>query len=276
MTRRDAVRQKTLEVDDYHCQITGFDGRDLSERSKLAVHHVIPIGGGGPDTVENCITLRSDIHMPYVEDKAITIDEWDREAGILKVTDHQGVLLDEPGLIPREELWFYQGRMKPELEACVTRVQGLVRLDGNVAHDIWRLWKDDGYKILEDGREMKSFAQFAASQGWNARSAARLARLYDRARVVKVDWPAAMSSTDFRRQLKEAGKLPRRAWWYMVPDQVPPWFWAHGTDEVLDQVGVRVIVKVAAFAAGLTAKRGKLYDQTGQEVTFVDLTGEGE
>ncbi|GAF96413.1 unnamed protein product, partial [marine sediment metagenome] len=72
MTRSKAVHDKVLRLDNYHCQITGFNGLDLEDRPRLAVHHRIPIGGSGQgvDTAENGITLRSDIHMPYVEDKA--------------------------------------------------------------------------------------------------------------------------------------------------------------------------------------------------------------
>jgi hypothetical protein len=209
--RSEAVRQAVLKADDYRCQITGFDGRDLNERSKLAVHHVDPIGGGGPDTVENGITLRSDIHMPYVEDKALTIEKWDRDAGILEVIDHQGVLLDEPGPVPHDDLWFHRARLKAEGEEITTRLSVYARIERNVARDAYRL--KHRYAAIEPG---VSFLEYLASRGLNSSVLNKAALLYEKSLTLDLEWKDGVTATDYRRQLKDAGFVATREFWHVA------------------------------------------------------------
>lgn len=210
MTRNAAVRQEVLRLDGYRCQITGFDGRDLEERSRLAVHHVDPLGGGGPDTVENCITLRSDIHMPYIEDKALTIEAWDRDAGILEVVDHQGVL-GSPGPIPHEELWFHRARLKEEGEEITTRLGAYARIEREVARDAYRL--KHRYQAIEPG---VSFLEYLASRGLSSGMLNNAALLYAKSLELDFEWPDNVTAADFRRQLKDAGLLKARAYWHVA------------------------------------------------------------
>ena len=56
-----AVKQATLIRDDFHCRCCGKGGAPWL--GVLIYHHVIPVYAGGPDTVENGVTLCQDCHM---------------------------------------------------------------------------------------------------------------------------------------------------------------------------------------------------------------------
>lgn len=222
MTRDRAIREEVLELDGFRSQITGFDGRDIEERKLLAVHHDKRLGMGGVysrDTIDNCITITVKEHSwLHSSPPVITIDKWDREAGILEVTDRKGVLLEEPGPVPREKLYFYRSRLKAELEQCVTAMQGVYQTDRARAFVLWRLWINDNYKEIE---EATSFPAFAGSLGWPARRVDALATLYDEGRRGGVLWPAKMTATDYRRQLRNAGKLAVRDYWHVAFRDTP-------------------------------------------------------
>jgi len=214
-----------MRLDGYRCVICSFDGRDIHERlGVLSTHHDEKLGMGGSrelDTVENSVTLcwgAGSCHQ-HIENLALEIVEWDRAAGILTVIDHQGVRWKKKGRIPNERLWFYRRKLAEELEPVEARIQGLHMIDGEVAGDLWRLWKDDAYKVLDP--DMVSFRQYAASRGWNARRASRMAHLYDTAEQLRIPWPPGVSATDFRRQLKDAGKLEPRDYWHVAFRDIP-------------------------------------------------------
>lgn len=225
MTRDRAIRDDVLEIDGYHCQICGFDGRDIYERlGVLSTHHDTALGMGGSrelDTVENSVTLCWGVGSchQHIETLALEIVEWDRAAGVLTVIDHQGVRWKKKGRIPDERLWFYRRKLAEELEPVEARIQGLHMIDGDVAGDLWRLWKDDAFKVLDP--DMVSFSQYAASRGWNARRASRMASLYDTAEQLRIPWPGGMSATDFRQQLKNAGKIAAREYWHVAFRDTP-------------------------------------------------------
>ncbi len=211
------LREQVLKLDDYRCQITGADGRtDPNVRAKLEVHHDERRGMGGVpsrDAVANCITLLGEIHR-WEHEGAIEIKRWDRDGGVLDVVDHKNVLGFGVGPVPNEQLWFYAGRLVEDLRAAEGRIQGLHAIDGEVARDVWRLWKDDHWKLL-DG-EMKSFAQYAGARGWDVRRAGTLARLYDKAVQLQLQWPEKATAADFRRELRNAGHVEDRAYWHVA------------------------------------------------------------
>lgn len=220
MSRSEVVRQEAMRLDGYRCVICSFDGRDIHERlGVLSTHHDEKLGMGGSrelDTVENSVTLcwGVDSCHQHIENLALEIVEWNRAAGVLTVIDHQGVRWKKKGRIPSGRLWFYRRKLAEELEPVEARIQGLHMIDGDVAGDLWRLWKDDAYKVLDP--DMVSFAQYAASRGWNARRASRMANLYDTAEQLRIPWPSGTSATDFQRQLKDAGKIEPREYWYLI------------------------------------------------------------
>lgn len=245
MARSEAVRQEALRLDGHRCVICGFNGRDIYERlSVLSTHHDEKLGMGGSqelDTVENSATLCWGVGSchQYVENLALEIVEWDREASVLTVIDHQGVLWKKKGRIPDERLWFHRRKLAEELEPVEARIQGLHMIDGDVARDLWRLWKDDAYKVLDP--DMASFSQYAASRGWNARRASRMANLYNTAEQLRLPWPGRMSATDFRRQLKDAGKIEPREYWYLI--------WNSGTARISDVTGLNLPDRVKIVRA---------------------------
>jgi len=215
MTRSDAIRNEALRLDGFRCVVTGVDGRDEKDRHLICVHHKDELGMGGSaelDTIENCMTVAVEVHA-FIHRGSLEIVEWARAAGVLTVIDHQGVLWKKKGRIPNERLWFHRRKLAEELEPIEARIQGLHMIDGDVARDLWRLWKDDAYKVLDP--DMASFRQYAASRGWNARRASSMANLYDKAEQLRLPWPGGMSSADFRKQLQNAGHIEDREYWHI-------------------------------------------------------------
>ena len=285
MPRNEAVRQEAMRLDGWRCVICGFDGRDIHERlGVLSTHHDEKLGMGGSqelDTVENSATLcwgAGSCHQ-YVENLALEIVEWDREASVLTVIDHQGVLWKKKGRIPDERLWFHRRKLAEELEPVEARIQGLHMIDGDVARDLWRLWKDDAYKVLDP--DMGSFRQYAGSRGWNARRASSMANLYNTAEQLRQLWPSGMSAADFRRQLKDAGKIEPREYWYLIFD-FP--FMGHAGGSTCSQVitvvraddedalygslkPYQVAVKVGKWIK-IKADKGELSGPDGREIPF--------
>ena len=211
MTRSKVVREEVLRLDNYHCQITGFDGRDLGDRPRLAVHHRISIGGSGEkvDTVANGITLRNDIHTPFVHDRALTIDKWDRDAGILEVYDHQGVLISEPGPVRHDDLWFHRVGWKQEGEQITTRLGAYALIELDVARDAYRL--KHRFHLLDS---KATFVEYLAGHGL-ALALNDAALLYARSLELDFEWKDGVTATDYRRKLKDAGLIPQRKFWHV-------------------------------------------------------------
>jgi len=196
--RSESVRQAALERDGHRCQICGEEG-------PLEVHHVEALGMGGVysrDVAENAITLCVDCHRK-VEAHQLHIERWDGDE--LEVTD------SESHVIPHERLWHYRQALARELEPIEARIVGLHKIDGSVAEDLWRLWKDDAFKALDP--EADSFAQYAASRGWDSRRASEYARLYDQ--TTELPWRPDETATDYKRRLKAAGVTAHREFWQL-------------------------------------------------------------
>ena len=277
MSRSEAVRQQVLELDDYRCQITGADRR---EGVVLHVHHVHRLGAGGSeelDTVENGITLAADIHMdgehPGVSVPTIRILRWDRndlENGLV-VERRKGI--DDPWKQwPKAELWFYRRKLVEELKPISERIQGLHLIDGQVAADLYRLWKDDAYKALD--LEAKSFKSYSESRGWDTGRALSLIYLYKRAQELQMEWPAKTTATDFRRALRNAGKIKAQAFYYVVfipgVPKTPRILKTDSqdvVDELLDKEAGEVAARVGKWF-GLHSKRGELRDRRLRKVEY--------
>ncbi len=58
-----AVKQNTLIRDDFKCRACGLDGKSGMYLGILVYHHLVPVYAGGPDTVENGLTLCSNCHL---------------------------------------------------------------------------------------------------------------------------------------------------------------------------------------------------------------------
>lgn len=227
MSRSDAVRQEVKRLDGHRCAICGYDGRDEQFRPWVVPHHIEALGIGGSDerdVVENCVSLCSTVDglgLPpnrrsflgitgegschqLIHDGHIVLANWDPETRTFDVLDM------ERHVIPRERLWCHRRRLAEELEPIEARIQGLHAIDGDVAADVWRLWKDDAYRALEP--EAKSFAAYAASRGWDVRRAAEFARLFDKGREAGFAWATGTTAADFKRELKAAGIVAERTW----------------------------------------------------------------
>ncbi len=57
-----AVKQNTLIRDDFKCRCCGLDGKE-GWLGIMVYHHLIPVYCGGPDTVDNGLTLCSNCHI---------------------------------------------------------------------------------------------------------------------------------------------------------------------------------------------------------------------
>lgn len=298
MSRSNAVRQVALELDGYRCQITGRAGIQIGGDTVLNVHHVHPLGSGGGeegDTVDNVITLAESLHMgdvhPGVSMPTVRILRWDRndkENGLVVERREKG----EWQPWPKEELWFYRRQLAQELEPIEARIQGLHLLDGTVAADLYRLWKDDAYTVLDP--EARSFKAYSESRGWDTGRAMRLVSLYRRAQELEIEWPEGMTATDFRRELRNAGKIKTRAFYYAIFELRPISIEPDGPEKYKYQSNpcvVRVVRtdnpdalvesldwgEVAARVGkwiGLQAKDGKLLDREGRSVAYKTLVDE--
>lgn len=57
------VKKAVLIRDDFKCRACGVDGKSGMYLGILVYHHLIPVYAGGPDTVENGLTLCSNCHI---------------------------------------------------------------------------------------------------------------------------------------------------------------------------------------------------------------------
>ena len=258
MARSERVRQEALERDGHRCQICGGE--------PVEVHHVQALGMGGSvelDKTENCICLCAKCHRD-AHGKLIHIETWNPAMGALVVTD--GTYHRKR--IPKAHLWFYRQELAEELAPIEARLQALHQLDGDVARDVHRLWKDDAWRVLDP--EAKSFAEYAASRGWDTRRAYTLAKLMDRGEALGLTWGAGETAADFRRAVKNADPAPKREWWWLV---VHDGELVRATDggKVVEAFPARKVVKVGKFVAGFRVERGKLFDRDGNEIEIVSV-----
>ena len=156
MSRSEAVRQEVLSLDDHRCQLTGARGADV----QLNVHHVIPLGGGGSDTVENCITTAQSIHMagvhPGVSVPTVRILHWDRtdKDGGLIVERREGAG-DDWHEWPKSELWFYKRQDAEMLEKEIEMVRKVQLVESKHAQIMAHIW--DNYQLISDAASPESY-----------------------------------------------------------------------------------------------------------------------
>ena len=202
MTRSDAVREEVKRLDGYRCQVCGAG----AETAVLEVHHVRPLGLGGSverDTVENCITLCGQCHHDVTNGKR-WIQIWDRAAGLFVWCDQLHKPMDVP-------LWFHRRRDAERGEAITTRLTAYALIDRDVAEDAFEL--RSVYKAVDP--EAKSFPAYLAERGIDPRLA-KAAALYGKSRECGLEWGAGVTATDYRRQLKDAGKVEARTFLALV------------------------------------------------------------
>jgi len=80
-----AIRQGTFIRDDFHCRCCGIGG--VEWLGVLVFHHAVPVYAGGPDTIENGLTLCQNCHMTlhnYIQGKV--------QADLDNMTDNQRVV----------------------------------------------------------------------------------------------------------------------------------------------------------------------------------------
>ena len=277
MSRLESVRQAALKRDGYRCQITGKPGPQVGGDNPIEVDHWRELGMGGSDArdvVENMITLYKPIHQLKTE-KKFSIEKWDPDNGILEIGDatHHIITHDEKALnklFGVSRLWFYQRQLAEELQPVEAMIQGIHQVDGQIAQALYRLWEDDNYRALDP--EAKSFRDYSESRGWDTARAVRLVNLYRRAQELGLEWPARMTATDFRRELRNAGKIKSRAFWYVIftlgyedPIKLVR---SNSEDELVEGLKpYQVAVRVGKFF-GLQAKDGKLLDRGGNPVNY--------
>ena len=269
MKRNEAVRQEVLELDDHQCQICGAT-------ENLHVHHWKPLGMGGSeekDVPENMITLCAECHEKVHAGK-LHIERWDRAGGILAVTDM------ESRRIPDEKLWFYRRKLAEELKPILETIQGIHQVDGQIAYALYRLKENDAYKVLDP--DARSFREFCASQGWEAARAVSLAKLYEQAKEAGIEWPPKMTATDFKRQLKDAGKIKSQSYWYVIfeplsePNHVKPLRIVHtgDFDALMDEIATNeVAVRVGKWIK-VDARNGELKTRDGVKIAFNETSSE--
>ena len=208
MSRSESVRQAVLERDGFRCQVCGFDGRDLTERGSLHVHHVIHLGMGGSeekDVPENMITLCAECHRK-VHDGVLNIVRWG--GGEFEVTDVEGRKIDH------KRLWFHRRAKAEQLQPVEATIQGIHQVDGQIAEALHELWKDDAWQYLDP--EARSFRDYAASRGWDVSRAVRLAKLYQAGEELGLEWPPVTTASEFRRMLKDRGATKAQRWWWVT------------------------------------------------------------
>lgn len=261
MPRSDAVRQVALERDGYRCVLCGCDGRDESQRGALQVHHVDPLGMGGSDeldVVENAITLCLDCHAE-VHSASKKIVKW--EPDVLEVVDIERHKIDH------SKLWFYRRRLAEELEPVEARVQGLHRIDGDVARDVWRLCAGDAWRALDP--ESRSWREYCGARGWDTAKATRLAKRWGDGLGLGLQWGAGETESEYAKRLKAAGgdKEDRSFFYLRVPAGVGTWYRTANEEALRDTMQPGdVLVKAGKVVYGARAEDGKLFGPDGVEI----------
>lgn len=277
MARSKAVREEVLALDNFRSQISGFGGQDMEERELLQVHHDKRLGMGGSrerDTVENCITVTTTEHgWLHASPPVITIKQWDRDAGILEVFDHQSVLLGGPGPVPHDNLWFYGQRLKEEGEQITTRLSAYSLIERDVARDAYRL--KHRFHTIDPA---VTFLEYLAARGLASSALNDAALLYARSLELGFEWKDGVTATDYRRQLKDAGLIKQRKFWHMsfksgrVLRAVIRLGWLRLTyctsDEFADTG--RIGLKLGKLFI-LRSVKGKLLGSDGKELPYTEL-----
>ncbi len=73
--RNQTLRKKAFKRDNFTCRKCGVEDKECRI---LEAHHIIPVYSGGPDDLDNLITLCSDCHR-YAPDKKEEFEEYMKE-----------------------------------------------------------------------------------------------------------------------------------------------------------------------------------------------------
>ena len=206
----DALKQKVKAMDGFRYQICG---RGPEDGVTLEVHHWRENRGmGGKESVntpENLITLCRPCHLKFSgPGMPWRIVAFDRDKGIMEVIDGEGRKVDH------KHLWFHRKALAEKLQPIEARIQGLHMIDGKIASDLYELYRDDNYQLLDP--DAKSFRDYAGSRGWDSGRAMRLIKLWEKALELGIEWPPQMTASDFRKQLQDAGEIKPQAYWYII------------------------------------------------------------
>ena len=256
MSQNEAVRQEVLDLDDHQCQICGSD-------ANLKIFQVAEKINGAITLCEKC--------YEKIRAGKLHIERWDRDGGILAVTDM------ESRRIPDEKLWFYRRKLAEELKPILETIQGIHQVDGQIAYALYRLKENDAYKVLDP--DARSFREFCASQGWEAARAVSLVKLYEQAKEAGIEWPPGMTASDLRRHLKDAGQIKPQSYWYIIfeplsePNHVKPLRIVHtgDFDALMDEIATNeVAVRVGKWIK-VDARNGELKTRNGVKIAFNEI-----
>lgn len=188
MAKRDKkFREDVLRLDDYRCQICGFDGHDLSDRSFLEADHVVNRGMGGVpsrDARSNGITLCKKCHHEKTNE-LWNIAKWDRndiENGLV-------VVYADGSLKPRDEIFFYKKRDLEMLQKELEVVSSMARANPARAKMFAHIWKN--YSLLGS----RSPQELVASVGFDANEAEREARAAIFVESEGLEWPNGLNTS---------------------------------------------------------------------------------
>jgi hypothetical protein len=254
MSRSEEVRLAALERDGYRCQICG---RDVKEQ--LEVHHIRPLGMGGSeerDTLDNMITLCADCHRDIHNNRLTIVKGYDD----LEVVDQEGRKVDH------DHIWYYRRAFAEELEKVEARVMGLQLIDNAVAHDIWRLWKDNAWKYLDP--DARSWKEYCASRSWGVSRATRLAKMVEKGLELDIEWSDGETESDYKR------KLPYKpqAYFYLrlLSGGGHEWHRTANEDELRDKMEFGdILIKVGKTVWGIRSEKGKLIDPEGNRMQVI-------
>jgi hypothetical protein len=282
------VRQEVLKLDGHRCQICGYDGRSEEFRPWVVPHHGAgdhpKMGmGGAPshDDPEGCVSLCSTaqgLGLPpsrgtffglanegschdLVERGVVSIPVWDRGAGLFEVLDV------ERRQVPHERLWFYRRRLAEELEPVEARVQGLHRIDGDVARDVWRLCAGDAWRSLDP--DSRSWKEYCGARGWDTAKATRLAKRWGDGKAFGLEWSSGETEAEYAKRLKAAGgdKEDRAFFYAQIPAVAVTWHRTANEEALRDKMQPGdVLVKVGKVVYGARAEDGKLFGPDGAEI----------
>lgn len=270
----EELKERVKQLDGYRCQICGKGAED---GVTLDVHHWKENRGmGGKESVNqpgNLITLCRKCHLKFSgPGMPWKIVEFDRDEGIMEVIDGEGRKIDH------KHLWFHRKALAEKLQPIETRIQGLHMIDGKIASDLYELYRDDNYQLLDP--DAKSFKEYAASRGWDTARARRLIRLWEKSLELGIEWPAQMTAADFRKQLQDAGEIKPQSYWYVV---FKPSLIQNSPIRIIRTNDVETLLgslkpTEAAIRAGklfhIKAKGETLIDENGLEIPFTRIPEE--
>ncbi len=194
-SRTPEFREEVLRLDNYQCQICGFDGRDEKQRGFLEADHVIPRAGkASMDDPDNGMTLCVLCHKKKTN-KDINIVHWDRsdKEGGLVATDGEGV--------PLERLWFYSQADRDILERGLEALRLIASGEAQKAMLLAHVWNN--YHLTD----ASSPAQLVSQVGLDPQESSKLANTFIAMEKFGLEWPTGMNLQKAQLSVKCAEKL---------------------------------------------------------------------